>query len=139
MQASDKRKQSLVQFIKFGIVGISNTLLGYLIFCICVYLGLHHQLSNFIGFTISVLNSFYWNNRYVFTLNTGERRSKLHSLLKTYAAYSVTGIFLNGVLLWLLVDEWACNSYLAMFACLVITVPINFILNKFWAFKPHKP
>lgn len=133
-----KNRHSFFQFIKFGIVGASNTLLGYVVFCACIYIGLHHQLSNFIGFSLSVLNAFYWNNRYVFVLDEKEQRNWFCSLVKTYAVYSTTGIFLNGTILWFLVDKCACNTYVSMLTCLMVTIPINFLLNKYWAFKPQQ-
>jgi len=74
----------------------------------------------------------------VFELKNGENRSLWKSLLKTYVSYSFTGLFLNSVLLFLWVDVFHISEYIAPFINLFINVPINFLINKFWAFKKEK-
>ena len=70
-----KKEQLLLQFIKFGIVGLSNTLISYGVYAGLTYVGVPYVLASVIGFVVSVLNSFFWNNRYVFKKN-GENASK---------------------------------------------------------------
>ena len=57
-------KKNIVQFIKFGIVGISNTAIAFTVYYILYFLGIHYMISNFIGWAIGVFNGFYWNNKY---------------------------------------------------------------------------
>jgi putative flippase GtrA len=87
------------------------------------------------AFIISVLNSFFWNNKYVFKNEATSKRNILYSLLKTYLSYAFSGIIIGNALLFLLVDVLHISKYLAPFFGLVITIPLNFILNKKWAFK----
>ena len=54
------------QFIKFGMVGASNTLISLVIYYIGLYLNVHYVLSNVLGFIAGTLNAYYWNNKYVF-------------------------------------------------------------------------
>ena len=63
---SDEKVEGLSQFIKFGLVGLSNTAISYFTYALCIYIGLHYFIANALGFVLSVLNSFYWNNKYVF-------------------------------------------------------------------------
>ena len=44
-------------------------------------------------------------------------------------------ILLNSILLWLLIDELRLSEYIAPLIILMITVPTNFVLNKYWSFK----
>ena len=131
-------KNAIIQFIKFGIVGFSNTVIAYVIYALLVYFKLHYILANIIAFIISVLNSFFWNNKYVFKNEVTSKRDILHSLIKTYISYSFTGVFLGNALIFLFVDVLHISKYLAPFFGLVITVPLNFFMNKKWAFKPIK-
>ena len=68
----DEKNKTIVQFIKFGIVGVSNTVVGYCINIATLKMLEKYQLSwdyvaaNLIAFFLSVLWSFFWNNRYVF-------------------------------------------------------------------------
>ena len=133
---SNAKYKSTIQFVKFGIVGFSNTIISYAVYFFCVWIGMHYQLANLLGFIISVLNAYYWSNRYVFVKHTGEERGLLSSFIKTFIAYSFTGIVLNAILLWLLIDRMSFSEFIAPFIILLITVPLNFILNKYWSFKP---
>jgi len=124
-----------LQFVKFGIVGLSNTAISYVTYALLVYLGAHYLLANGLAFVISVLNSFYWNNKYVFKKGTGEKRNPWWTLAKTFVAYAFTGLFLNSLLLALFIDKMHLSPYLGPLLCLIISVPVNYVMNKFWAFR----
>lgn len=93
------------------------------------------MLAQIIAFLLSVLWSFYWNNKKVFLPEEGKERSIWKALLKTYISYSFTGLFLNSILLILWVDVLEISEFVAPVFNLLISVPLNFIINKFWAFK----
>ena len=131
-------KTGVYQFIKFGIVGVSNTLIAYIAYSICVYIGIHYLIANAIGFFISVLNAYYWSDRFVFKKGEGESRSAIWTLAKTYIAYGSTGLLLASILLYLYVDKLYISEYIAQLLVLVVTIPLNFIINKFWSFKTKK-
>lgn len=156
------KKGSLIQFIKFGLVGVSNTVVNYLVYIFFVFIGVHYVIANILGFLISVLNAFYWGNRYVFKEDkTKEKRVWWQVLLKTYVSYSF-GMVINTLLLVLWIDILNIGQYfgfvgsiLAIFGAgamtakniseivgpilnMFITVPINFVVNKFWAYR-QKP
>ncbi len=134
---------AFMQFVKFGIVGLSNTVISYVIYVLSLmifrkYLDIpkiDYFLAQIIAFVLSVLWSFYWNNRMVFRLEEGEERSWWKALIKTYISYSFTGLFLNSLLLYLWVDLLHISAFIAPIINLLVSVPINFIINKFWAFK----
>ena len=125
----------IFQFVKFGIVGLSNTIIGYVVYAFCIWLGMHYLLANVVGFFVSVLNAFYWSDRFVFKKGNNEQRGLLSSLFKTVLAYASTGIVLNSVLLRLFIHEMKLSEYTAPLIILMITVPTNFVLNKYWSFK----
>lgn len=138
---TDTLVDAFVQFVKFGIVGVSNTLISYVI-NILVLLGLRnfhvhwdYVAGNLVAFFLSVLWSFYWNNKYVFVLEEGENRSIGKALLKTYISYSLTGILLTNILSYVWVDILDISKYIAPLINLIVSVPLNFVINKFWAFK----
>ncbi len=131
----DERWKTLVQFIGFGFVGASNTLISYAVYAVLVKCGVHYIAASVIGFVISVLNSFFWNNRYIFKIPQGKKRPLLPSFIKTFLSYSATGLLLANALLYLWVDVLDISEYLAPIINLLITIPLNFLLNKLWAFK----
>jgi len=120
------------QFIKFGIVGVSNTIISLAIYYIFIFINKDFYLiGNIAGFVISVLNSYYWNNRFVFV---DENRNHIKALIKTYLSYGATFV-LGTVLLIIMVEFLTISEAIAPLILLMITVPLNFILNKYWAFK----
>lgn len=135
MENKENLKKGIIQFIKFGTVGAINTVLSYAITNGAYYLlHLHEQISNIIAFVITVFISFMLNGKFVFTENK-EERNFWKSLLKVYASYSITGVFLTAILLYIEEELLGIPHYIATLMNLVVTIPLNFILNKFWAYK----
>ena len=134
-----KRFPWAVQFIKFGLVGVSNTLVYYACYSILVHLGCHYAIANGIGFVISVLNSYLWNNLFVFKKAEGKKRSTAAALVKTFISYALTGLLLQTFLLHLLIDIAGISKYIAPLLCVCVTTPLNFLLNKFWTFRDQEP
>lgn len=138
---SEKRVEAVVQFIKFGIVGVSNTVIGYLVNIATIFalrsadVFWDYFAGNIMAFIIGVLWSFYWNNRYVFKLKEGEKRNFAVALFKTYMSYGFTGIILNNILSYIWIDMLGISKVVAPLINMIIGVPINFMINKLWAFK----
>ena len=127
--------QKLWQFVKFGIVGLSNTIISLGVYEACIFLGVHYLLADPIGLIISVVNAYYWNNRCVF--GDGQKKPFSHHVrmyFKSLAAYG--GAFaLNLALLVLWVEIVKIPQWLAPFLNLAITIPLNFVVNKYWTFR----
>lgn len=154
----ENKNSTFLQFIKFGLVGVSNTVISYVTYVVCVYVGMHYILANIVSFIISVLNSYYWNNKFVFVADENETRIWWKTLGKTFIAYGFTGLILNNILLFLLLDVLNIAQfmavpvgilqsygytmtnekvavYIAPLFNLIITIPLNYVINKVWAFK----
>ena len=134
-------KKTLTQFVKFGIIGISNTIISYAINVVVLFflkpfhMTWDYIVGNLSAFVLSVLWSFYWNNRFVFKTEKNGKRHLCKALAKTYIAYGFTGIFLNNLLSLIWISCMNISKYMAPLLNSIISVPINFILNKIWAFK----
>ena len=133
----------LFQFVKFGAVGVSNTAISYGIEMLCYYVlfvnvpwgdNVRIAVTSALAFIVSVTNSYYWNNRFVFAQGKKTWQEHLKTYLKTVACYGVTGLILApAIKMWLNgigVPYWA-----ASLGSLIITIPLNFVLNKFWTFR----
>ena len=133
--------QAFEQFIKFSIVGLSNTLLSYLINIGVLKLLESFKVSwdfyvaNIVAFVITVIWSFYWNRKYVFHSNKRNGMAIFAELMKTFMAYAFTGLLLANVLSYVWVELLSISKYIAPLINLIISVPTNFLINKFWTFK----
>ncbi len=145
-QPDSKLEENVMQFVRFGIVGASNTFLSYFLYVFSL-VGIRSLKVSFqwdyicaevISFVLSVAWSFYWNNRFVFRNGNTSYKYILSALLKTYISYSFSSLFLSSVLLILWVNVFGISEFIAPFLCLIINVPLNFLINKFWVFKNEK-
>ncbi len=122
------------QFISFGLIGGLNTFLSLGIYWLVIYLGGHYLVGSVLGFVITVAISYVLNN--IFTFKGDEKPIwSLKNLVKVYVSYALTGLILNNILLWLWIDVLGINQNLAPVINLFFTIPLNFLLNKFWAYK----
>lgn len=121
------------QFVKFGLVGVSNTLINLAVYYAVVLLfGVEHYiLANTLGFIISVINAYIWNSKFVFQ-KKGRKHGK--SFIKVFVSYGSTFLLGTGFL-FVLVHYWNVSEMIAPIINLLLTIPLNFLLNKFWAFK----
>lgn len=136
--------QTIIQFIKFGLVGVSNTAISYGIEMLCFYILFARLnwpdrsrilLSTALAFTVSIVNSYYWNNRFVFTdANRKAVTGHVIAFMKMALCYALTGLLLSPLLkVWM--HERGIAYWAASLLTLIITVPLNYVLNKLWAFR----
>lgn len=123
------------QFAKFGLVGISNTAVSMGIYYLFLWIDDDlYMLGSILGTIISIANAFIWNDLFVFTGNPKDFRSVMARLGKTYVSYGGTSL-LSNLLLWLEVALLHVSKVYAPIVNLLITIPLNFLINKFWTFK----
>ena len=139
-ELTDKTRQTFKEFLQFGLVGVSNTIVSYLLYVVSLFMlsktgiKIDYIIANVISWLLSVLWSFYWNNKFVFKKEDGEKRNIWAALSKTYVSYGFTGLILNNILLVLWISVLHMNKMIAPIINLIINIPINFFLNKIWAF-----
>ena len=144
IQIREETWNRLMQFVKFALVGFSNVIVSYVVYLCFFFLfqkiGLFQNtdylIAQLLGYVLSIFWSFYWNRKYVFKLE--EETPWLPALLKSFLSYSFTGVFLNSVLSYVWVEVVGIPKIIAPVINLVINVPVNFLMNKFWAFRRKK-
>lgn len=124
-------REKVIQFLKFCLVGATNTGIYLLTYYGFIYYGTHYLVANIIGFIVSVLNGYYWSRKYVFAK---KNTAVFKQLIKTYVSYGATTI-VSTCLLYVLVELNNVSQNTAPLLTLLITIPLNFLLNKYWAFK----
>lgn len=144
--------KSWIQLIKFGIVGMANNGIYYLVYLLFIRLNAHYLAASVMAFLVSVCNACYWNGNYVFAENEDKTKAEQGSSgsniipnrcwrklwLKTFCAYAGTGLVLNNLLLILWVDFLEISPAVSPVINLCITVPLNFFINKYWTFRNTK-
>ena len=131
MKGNNKQKEFLYQAIKFGIVGVFNTLLTLLIIWIC--LRLFHwsdNVSNVVGYAFGVINSFIWNKKWTFSYKGKLSTSFIKFVIVFLVSYLIQFCVLQILLKYLNTDSYYCHLL-----SMVVYTLINFVLNKIFTFK----
>ena len=128
---TEKQWEALYQFFKFCFVGLSNTAISLGVYYIVIAVNENwYILGNILGFVISVLNSYYWNSKYVF----GKTDDRKKTVLKTFVAYG-SNLVLGSILLYIFIEKCSISAVIAPLLILLITIPLNFFLNKYWVMR----
>jgi putative flippase GtrA len=141
IKLSEKLQNAFIQFVKFGIVGLSNTGISYLINIILLVAMRRFAVSwdyiaaNIGAFLLGTLWSFFWNNKFVFKAEDGQTRNLRKTIFKTYVTYGFTGIILNNALSFIWINIFGISKYIAPLFNLIISVPANFFISKLWTFN----
>ena len=127
----DSLQKMAKQFVGFGIVGIFNNLICLAVYYLVIYFNSSWYLFvNVLGFLVSTLNAYIMNSKFVFK---AKKFDKLN-LGKTYCAYLIS-LGISTLLLYVLVNKLQVDARLAPIFSLMVTVPFNFILNRFWVYN----
>jgi len=127
------------QFVKFGAVGLSNTLVSSGITYIFIFIspGLIYWGQS-VGFLLSVLNAYYWNSRFVFKraekISRGQRAKEIARVYLSYGATFLLGLGLT----WVMRNKMSVSDWLIPLVLVCICTPVNFVTNKLWAFRGKK-
>lgn len=128
---TEKHWQNFLQVVHYLMVGIYNTLVSYLVYALFLLLGFGYLQSNAISFCFSILNSFIGFQKFVF-----HGTNKWYIMLgKVAFSYVWTGLILQEVLLYIWIDKLGISSFIAPIYNILIITPINFVIQKLWAYK----
>jgi putative flippase GtrA len=125
----------LVQFMKFGIVGISNTLLTFAVYGLLLKVfGVWYLAASAVGFIVGATNGFLLNRRWTFRDHVGDALTPVR-----WAVVQSCGLGINEGLLYLFVHDARLDKLLAqVFATGVVTVT-TFLANRAWTFRGESP
>lgn len=113
-----------LEFIRFLIVGIINTVNYYVIYLILhVFMASNYMVSHIIGFIFSMVLSFFLSSYFTF---------KVKPTLVKFFQFPLTQLFnisVSSILIYLFVEYLIIDSRIAPIVSLFITVPLTFIIT----------
>ena len=125
----------MIQFIKFAVIGVSNTLVSLIVYYIFVFIDpALYIVGNTVGYAAGVLNSYFWNERFVFDR---KGQSHLKGIFKMYLS-SIFIYLLNTGMLFVLVHFIGISEKIAPLIVACVLLPCNFLINKFFTFRQRK-
>lgn len=121
----------LKQFISFSLVGGINTILTYLIY-LTLYQLINPTAAMGVGYGLTSILGLFLNDTWVFKVK--DHRQLKSVAPRYYFSYGLTFI-LSLVLTSFWNDALGLPKPLAPMFSLMVTVPTNFLLSKFWVFR----
>ena len=121
----------LRQFIKYGIVGASNTVLTFVIYTVLVEaLGVQYVIALLAGYLAGSLNSYLLNRHWTFRAGHLAHAS----VGPRFAVVQIVAIGVNTALLVLFVDDLHVHKILAQAILTVPVLAVTFFVNRAWSF-----
>ena len=119
---------------RFSIVGVLNTLVDFLMFTIShSLLGIGYVLSQAIGYSCGIINSFIINKKWTFKDTFSNKKS--YKQLLQFIVINVITLLITMVSMNYLVTSFNINVYVAKIAVTLLAQVINFFGYKIWVFN----
>ncbi len=123
----------LIQPIKFIIIGIFNTFISFIVYCLCfTLLKFSYFWSLLPAYVFGIINSYIWNSKWTFNDNALNCRI----FLKFTLVYVGT-FFINLAILSVAIKIIKLDGLISQAIALTIAGVISFTGYKYWTFKRH--
>ncbi|MDR0769447.1 MAG: GtrA family protein [Dysgonamonadaceae bacterium] len=139
----------LIQTIKYGVVGVTNTLLTMVTIWVMmrvVFLSeegekissLALSVSNTVGYIVGLINSFIWNRSWTFKSKNKWTPDFIRFMIAFLVCFIIQLVLVN--VLYKRMEmagltEITGAAEICQFAGIVVYTILNFILNKYFTFK----
>lgn len=129
------------EFVKFGIVGVSNTVVDFTTYLLLTRLipffqvGNHYLIANLLAFSVAVVNSYVWNRRWTFWRRPGRIRDQF----PRFVIANIFGLLVNEGTLFLFVSGLHVFDLVAKVIAVLCAMLVNFLFSRFWAFSQRLP
>jgi putative flippase GtrA len=123
------------QFVKFGIVGVSNTLITFAVYTLLLkVLGVWYVAASGIGFAVGAINGFLWNRAWTFRGHVGDALTPVR-----WFVVQTCGLLVNLGLVYLLVDGARLDKLVGQAMTTAIVTVFAVLANRAWTFRGHTP
>ncbi|ATH95104.1 membrane protein [Bacillus glycinifermentans] len=123
-------KKKLVTLLRFGTVGVGNTLIDFGVFFLLTALNVPYLLAQVCSYTAGILNSYIWNRTWTFRVKEKVRGQEIiRFLIINLAASGITFLLLYGL------QKAGLSLVSSKVTATVGGMVINFIGNRLWVFQ----
>jgi putative flippase GtrA len=124
------RSPIVAQLVKYGVVGVSNTLVFIGAYALCVHLGVWYIAASALGYTLGSINGYILNRRWTFR---ADAMSHVTSASR-YTLVQVVAALANLGLLFVLVDGLGAGRIVGQVIVIVIVQLLSFLAHRAWSF-----
>jgi putative flippase GtrA len=117
------------QAFRFSVVGVSNTLVSYVVYVVLGIVDLGAAPAAAIAFAAGATNGYLLNRSWTFAARD-DRGTRAR-----YGGVQVLGLGLSAALVWLTVDVGGLNRYVGFAISLPLVTVTSFLLTRSWVFQ----
>jgi putative flippase GtrA len=125
----------VAQFLKFGIVGVSNTLISFAVYTLLLKVfGVWYVAASGIGFAVGAVNGYLWNRAWTFRGHVGDALTPVR-----WFVVQSGGLLVDLGIVYLLVDGLGLDELVGQALTTAIVTVLTFFVNRAWTFGGHTP
>ena len=117
--------EKVKEFISYGIVGVMTTLVNYMVYFICLKIGIHWLISNSLAWMIAVIFAYFSNRKVVFHSSNDMKKECIE-----FFGLRFMKLLVENLLLAICIDGLHISNLLSKILVSVITVLVNYFLCK---------
>ena len=122
---------ALRQVIRYGVVGVLNNLLGYLIYLLVTFFWLEPMVAISLLYPVGAITAYFGHSKYAFTYQGKHTYALLRYIIAHLIGYGV-----NFLMLYLLWDKLKLPHQAVQAAAIVVVAGVLFLLFRYFVF-PH--
>ena len=133
----EKLKALFVQAVKFGLVGVINTLVDYLSYTLLLFIPFfaeNYVLAQIIGYSLGLCNSLVLNKRWTFS----QREPMTRRQLACFLAVNLAALAASTGILVLTQERLQMSRYIGKAISVVGSMAVNFVGNKLLVFREQR-
>ena len=124
-------KNEFSKLVKFGITGVMNTLVDFVVFLLLTNIGVAIYLAQVVSYSCGMLNSYIVNRSWTF-----KSKGKFFSRqMIRFIVVNLLLLLLSLAMLWVFTEQVGLIKIVAKLCSTVLIMVIGFIVNRIWVFK----
>ena len=128
----DPRVKQLVKLVKFGITGVMNTAVDFLVYTLLVsFFSMGLYVSQIISYSCGMLNSYVVNRKWTFSTQNGFFSGEL----VRFIVLNLSMMLLGMGIIYVCTQKLMLHKLVAKLISTLLVLIINFLISNFWVFR----
>ena len=128
----DPRVKQLVKLVKFGITGVMNTAVDFLVYTLLVsFFSMGLYVSQIISYSCVMLNSYVVNRKWTFSTQNGFFSGEL----VRFIVLNLSMMLLGMGIIYVCTQKLMLHKLVAKLISTLLVLIINFLISNFWVFR----
>ncbi|CAM2823892.1 GtrA family protein [Helicobacter burdigaliensis] len=123
------------EFLKYCLVGVINTFVGFGVVLLLTYCGLFAEGANFLGYCVGIVCSFFLNQKFTFRIEGKACRQIINAKFVRFLIFMGISYIINLLVLFVSYRLVGLNVYLSQVLAAISYTLSGFVFSKIYVFK----